>query len=1251
MISPAHDPTLRILRLARSSIGTLPVTLNVEDERIRDNMTLHNQLEDISFDLTTEREFYRYLPHGQASFPFAPFDESSRKNFVPTPSRDHVLTSLAQLGAMRLGAERAIISLFGPTHQYILTEATGSPTGDDMRLGCSVLPIGSGVCIEVAKLPLREPSDDPSIREGALVIPDAQTSPYVKEHSLVNSLLKARSCVVVPIVTPRGSTIGSFGIFETQPRQTEMDQSSIAFMKHMAATVMDHLDTLQSKYQNNQAKRMISGLGSFMQGKTTLRDSWLESEEQAATTERTGETVEGQLNRHEQNLQEIRSQTRQLAHRPKKQVASSKDDESTDHHKKRESTQSSVNGNKLLDDGSSAALRRIFFRAANLIRESIEVEGVVFLDARIESFGGLVGYEATGERTGSTSEDSTDSGSGDSASVPISHPTFQNFEDDTKTCRILGSSTTRPSTRNDCNDCPIQNDYAVREIVLKAMMNRYPRGKIFNYTQDGSLSDDSSASSGTQGKEVSGKRRRQKQDADELNKALGGARSIVFLPLWEPHKSRWLSGALVWTNTPKRVFASENELAYLRAFGNSVMAEVHRLDVEVAEQENTNLVTSISHELRSPLHGILGTADILSDTAMNALQQGMVHTIESCGRTLLDTINHLLDLTYVDKFKQDPKLKKKHRRGTVSESSAPERATPERNWPRGIESASEEVQLDSVLEEVVESVFAGHSFYHHPRVQHRNANAEASQATEQPKQVTIIFDIQEAAEWKFFTQAGCWRRILMNVFSNALKYTTQGFIYLRLTVTKISQPESKDSDTSTDPSDQYLVTLSVKDTGQGISSNFLQNGLFTAFSQEDALAPGSGLGLSIVQKALHSLNGSIEVKSEKNRGTEISIQVPLKPVLASDTSDGSSSNAAYSLVREEANGKSVGLLGFGSSVASDRDASLYNALKSVCEDWFHLTVKPVSLDGDRTPCDFYLMVHTNLDGADAAGNQPFNINDLEGISPLIVICQSPQTAHNMFARTMTLRRDRGAIIEFISQPCGPRKLAKTLELCIRQLHGEGTQREEETRWVEMPESSRLPLDIDTRDAPGERMKISKRPTTDTFESQEGGDFGNSNGGPPSEQTQLEQNSPTKEESATEHNKPCALLVEDNPVNLQILTTYVTKEGWSYETANNGLEAVEQFRSNPGKFVLVIIDISMPVMNGFEASRTIRQFERTHYDKNPSETPPWYPTAIIALTGLDSPAAQQEAFASGIDTFLTKPIKRHAIRALLERYKP
>lgn len=75
---------------------------------------------------------------------------------------------------------------------------------------------------------------------------------------------------------------------------------------------------------------------------------------------------------------------------------------------------------------------------------------------------------------------------------------------------------------------------------------------------------------------------------------------------------------------------------------------------------------------------------------------------------------------------------------------------------------------------------------------------------------------------------------------------------------------------------------------------------------------------------------------------------------------------------------------------------------------------------------------------------------------------------------------------------------------------------------------------------------------------------------------------------------------------------------------------------------------MPVMNGFEASRRIREFEREYYNANPSTKPSWHPTTITALTGLDSTDAEQEAFASGIDLFLTKPISREKICSLLER---
>jgi hypothetical protein len=198
-----------------------------------------------------------------------------------------------------------------------------------------------------------------------------------------------------------------------------MDPSSIDFMKHMAATVMEHLDTVRSKHLNSQAKRMIFGLGSFVEGKTTLRDSWLEEEEAATGWMR--ELVEGQIKKSEQDLQES-LRMRQLTHSPMEYVASSEDEESNKRHKVKASYRSSVSGDKLPDDTTPAALQRIFSRVANLIRESIEVEGVVFLDARIESFGGLVGYETTDERTRSSSEDSTNTASGDSASSPTRSP-------------------------------------------------------------------------------------------------------------------------------------------------------------------------------------------------------------------------------------------------------------------------------------------------------------------------------------------------------------------------------------------------------------------------------------------------------------------------------------------------------------------------------------------------------------------------------------------------------------------------------------------------------------------------------------------------------------------------------------------------------------------------------------------------------------------------------------------------------------
>ena len=76
---------------------------------------------------------------------------------------------------------------------------------------------------------------------------------------------------------------------------------------------------------------------------------------------------------------------------------------------------------------------------------------------------------------------------------------------------------------------------------------------------------------------------------------------------------------------------------------------------------------------------------------------------------------------------------------------------------------------------------------------------------------------------------------------------------------------------------------------------------------------------------------------------------------------------------------------------------------------------------------------------------------------------------------------------------------------------------------------------------------------------------------------------------------------------------------------------------------------MPIMDGFEAARQIRRAEKEHRSKlseSDREKIPY--TIIAALTGLDSPDAQKEAYGSGIDTFLIKPIKRPDLNDVLKK---
>ncbi|KAG6355915.1 hypothetical protein INS49_015299 [Diaporthe citri] len=115
--------------------------------------------------------------------------------------------------------------------------------------------------------------------------------------------------------------------------------------------------------------------------------------------------------------------------------------------------------------------------------------------------------------------------------------------------------------------------------------------------------------------------------------------------------------------------------------------------------------------------------------------------------------------------------------------------------------------------------------------------------------------------------------------------------------------------------------------------------------------------------------------------------------------------------------------------------------------------------------------------------------------------------------------------------------------------------------------------------------------------------------------------------------PIALLVDDNFVNLRILKMYCEKRNITYSTAINGQEAVERFEKSleEGRPInLVLMDLQMPVCDGIEATRQIREVE----GKNGPALPP---SRILMITGQDSAQDKARSFAAGVDAFYVKPM--------------
>ncbi|OTA07403.1 histidine kinase class I, M27Mp [Trichoderma parareesei] len=1240
------------------------------------------------------------------------------------PSQDLVLTALAQLAVFQTGTERAFISLFDVEHQYFVAEATRTllTSPDDVDLGLwmvgTAIPRSQSTCeytlLESDRLDkAREHAAVPDLgptqfelceNEGesnqlpCLVVPDLSTDPRFKAKPYCRPGGGHRFYASVPIRTQRGINIGVLCVVSPEPGRRWSDHYT-NLMRRLSMAIMDHLEANFSKVAYRRSERMIRGLGFFVAGKAT-ESSWASVAGRETFTETPDALLLARqgLRGDAENANGEPASEATARSTPASERSLSPDGERLDPNRKDDRPGKPAAETKWADNfvpGPNPVIDT-FSEAAIIIRESLETDGCLFLDATPGSFGeydSRSGASRKGRSTGhpsfrdveTTSDDEDDESGSDNEhddGEPEPQPQDANASNGTTTngtttdaepkadkwpsCQVLGYSATE-SRRMRFEDGSLQRISMPQKFLAK-LLHRYPKGHIFNFGVNGELqSSDSSDDDGwltdlTQDAASPLQPEPQQQPQDDASQAkrqrrpwarhnegkiiqqvFPKARSVAFVPVWDPRKQRWCAGGFVYTLTPTRIFTVGGELNFLRAVSILAIAETLRLKTFAANQAKSDALSSLSHELRSPLHGAVLGIELLRDTELTVFQGNIAHTIEICCRTLVDTVDHLLDYSKVNRF-----IQTRRQGGQTSEPRGLRPGTA-RSVEEGMLSLYKHIRLDGIVEEVMDGVYAGFNFMHMALQLSKHKNSahssdwtamrrlDAMQAMEELGsngkialgEVTVFLEIDHQFNWRFYTQPGAIRRIVMNLLGNSLKYTQRGSIKVHLTQSKPKRKSSADA----------IVHIVVSDTGKGIGEDYLRNDLFKPFSQEDHLAPGTGLGLSFVKQITSQLRGRVTVDSQVSVGTIVRVSLPLMqtvtppdgtPLLAENEGD---------LDKHviEASGLRVRLMGFDIGKRGKRrmlDGSyteLLTEVERICRDWLGLNIITEAEAKEQEP-DCVIWIEDRL------ANSPLE-NLMQG-PPCVVLCKNTLVAYKSAAQFERVKAHR--IFEFVAQPLAPRKVAKAVAMAFKR----GREMKSTPLSPANQRQEFLPVVPDLLST----VKTQLPTPTPRLQALQNLLSENSDKSAPAKPDKADEPGPdpgpglglglvdkTVAASCEAVAGPEFLLVEDNSINLDILSIYMKKLGRPYHTATNGAEALSAYKSNPKHCKYIFMDVSMPIMDGFEATRRIRAYERDNQIK---------PAIIFALTGLASESAQQEAFGSGVDLFLTKPVKLKELGMIL-----
>ncbi|UFS69761.1 response regulator [Geomonas sp. RF6] len=300
--------------------------------------------------------------------------------------------------------------------------------------------------------------------------------------------------------------------------------------------------------------------------------------------------------------------------------------------------------------------------------------------------------------------------------------------------------------------------------------------------------------------------------AANLHEALAGRRPYNF-----EYRIVLPDGSLRWVMT-RGEFTGEPKVmtGVLLDITNKKMVEAELVEAKKAAEEaavaKSSFLANMSHEIRTPLNGVLGITDLVLETELNQLQQQYLQMIRNSAEVLLSVVNDVLDFSKIEA-------------GMMQ---------------------LEEVEFDlrDALEKVVE-MLALHA--------HR-------------KGLELSLDIDSELPPFFFGDPLRLRQILTNLTVNAVKFTDEGEIVVRL---RGAPAEGN----------RWRITFSVTDTGIGIPQGKLSL-LFNSFTQVDPSMArsqgGTGLGLAITKRLVEQMGGRIWVESTEGTGSSFIFEIELK---------------------------------------------------------------------------------------------------------------------------------------------------------------------------------------------------------------------------------------------------------------------------------------------------------------------------------------------------------------------------------------